>query len=46
MTTIRTMTTARLLAMLPQASGVLRDHIERTLRDRGLFLPVVVGRSR
>lgn len=34
MTTIRTMPTERLLAMLPHASGVLRERIEVVLKVR------------
>lgn len=34
MTTIRTMPTERLLAMLPHASGVLRERIEVVLKTR------------
>jgi hypothetical protein len=33
-TTIRTMPTERLLAMLPHASGVLRERIESVLKVR------------
>lgn len=34
MTTIRTMPTERLLLLLPQASGVLRERIEAVLKVR------------
>lgn len=43
MTNLHTMSTTKLLAMLGgKPTAVLRWHIDQELRDRGVYIPVVV----